>query len=81
MELNAFTIVIGLVILGLGIWTAVDAGSHPDWAWQRAGQNKLVWILVPLIGAFICGIVTIVMTVIYHASIKQQVVAAERGGI
>jgi hypothetical protein len=70
----------GLVWLGLGIWVLVDANSHPDWAWQRAGQNKMVWMIVPVVAALFCGIVTLVMAIIYFTSIKNQVVAAEAGG-
>jgi hypothetical protein len=73
-------IIFGLVWLGLAIWVAVDANSHPDWAWQRAGQNKLVWIIVPIVGAFICGLVTLVMTIIYFTSIKPKLVASSSGG-
>lgn len=75
-----YYIFFGIIWLALGIWTAVDASSHPDYAWQRAGQNKMLWIIVPIVGALICGIVTLVMAIIYFTSIKKQVVAAEGGG-
>lgn len=69
-----------VVLIGLGIWVLVDANGHPDWAWQRTGQNKMVWMIVPLVAAFLCGIVTIVMTIVYFTSIKPKVVAAESSG-
>jgi hypothetical protein len=80
MEVNAVTIIIGLAIIGLGIWVLVDANGHPDWAWQRTGQNKMVWMIVPIVAAFLCGLVTIVMTIIYFTSIKPKLVAAEQSG-
>ncbi len=80
MEVNGFTIVIGLLILALGIWVAVDANSFSDAAWQSAGQNKMVWMIVPIVGALICGLVTIVMAIVYFTSIKQKLSAASSGG-
>ncbi|HEY3139598.1 MAG TPA: hypothetical protein VGJ86_00625 [Acidimicrobiales bacterium] len=77
---TSLLIVSGLVFLGIAIWTAVDAGSHPDWAWQRAGQNKMLWILLPILLALFCGIFSLIPVIIYHTSIKGQVVAAESGG-
>lgn len=55
------------------IWGIVDAAIRPDWAWQRAGQNKVLWILLMLFGLLCCGIVGLVSAVIYLASIRQQV--------
>jgi hypothetical protein len=79
--MNTTVYVISSVIwLALAIWVAVDANSHPDWAWQRAGQNKLVWIIVPIVGALLCGLVTLVMAIVYFASIKPKLAGAGSGG-
>jgi hypothetical protein len=80
MEVNGFTIVLWLVFMGLAIWTAIDANSHSDAAWQSAGQNKVLWMILPILVAFFCGIFSLIPVIIYHASIKQKVVAAEGGG-
>jgi len=55
-------IVLVLLIPGLGIWVAVDASSKPPWAFERAGQNKTLWIVLPLVGIFLCGLVTMKLT-------------------
>jgi hypothetical protein len=65
-----------LVVPALGIWVAVDAGTKPPGAYERSGQNKAVWIALPLVGIFLCGIVTVVSAIIWFASIRPKVVAA-----
>src|SRR5262245_36193247 len=40
--------------LVLGIWVAVDAGGKPDAAFERAGTSKTLWIVLPIVGIFIC---------------------------
>jgi hypothetical protein len=72
-------LILGLVILGLVIWVVVDASSRPEWVWQRTGQNRVVWIAVPLVGLVFCGVVSLVMAIVYLASIRPQLIAAQQG--
>ena len=51
---------IGLIVLAgfaFWVWSLVDGLKRPDAEWERAGQNKLIWILVLIfvgpIGSFI----------------------------
>ena len=73
--------VVGLVSLVVGVITAVDAGSLPEWAFERAGTSKTLWIVLPLVGIFFCGIVTIVAAILWFASVRPKVLAAASGGL
>jgi hypothetical protein len=71
-------VVMGLfsvAVIGLSIWVAVDAGSLPEWAFQRAGTSKSLWIALPLAGSATCGIVTVVAAVVWFSTYKRRVVA------
>jgi len=69
---------VGLVSLAVGVITAVDAGSLPDWAFERAGTSKTLWIVLPLVGAFACGVVSLIAAFLWFTSYKPRVVAASR---
>ncbi|HEV7761089.1 MAG TPA: hypothetical protein VGO78_18915 [Acidimicrobiales bacterium] len=71
---------LGLASLGLVIWTVIDAVSHPDWAWQQSGQNKGLWIALPIVLLILCGIVGGILALVYLLSIRPQVMAAEGSG-
>ena len=76
-------LVIGLfsiVPLVLGIWTAVDASHFPDVAFQRVGTSKTLWIVLPLVGIVVCGLVTIVAAIVWFSSYKPRVEAAAAQG-
>ena len=67
--------------LALGIWTAVDASRYPDQAFERAGTNKMLWIVLPIVGIVACGIVAIVAAIVWFSSYKARVAdAAAHGG-
>jgi hypothetical protein len=70
-------IVLGLAAVALSIWALVDTLTRPDWAWQAAGQNKVLWIVLNIVGFFICGLV---IAIIYLAVIRPKVAAAQSGG-
>jgi hypothetical protein len=73
-------IVLFLLVPAIAIWVAIDASSKPEWAFERAGQNKTLWIVLPLVGIFLCGIVTIGVAIVWFASVRPKVVAAASGG-
>jgi hypothetical protein len=66
-----------LVGLVISIWALVDTVSRPEWAWQASGQNKVLWIILNIIGFFICGLV---IGLIYLLAIRPKVAAAQSGG-
>jgi hypothetical protein len=65
-----------LAVPALGIWAAVDAGTKPRLAFERAGQSQTLWIALPLVGIFICGL-SIVAAIVWFAAIRPKVVAAQ----
>jgi len=71
-----FIIVIIGVVFIVPLIGGIDALTKPDAVWQRAGENKLLWGLGQLLGAFFCGIVGLVFAIIYWTSIRPRVIAA-----
>jgi hypothetical protein len=71
---------LGLASLGLVIWSVIDAASRPDWAWQQSGQNKGLWIALPIVLLILCGVVGGILALVYLLSIRPQVMAAEGSG-
>lgn len=76
----AIWVVVGIASLVLVIITAVDASRHPDWAWQRSGNNKVLWIVLPIVLLLFCGFFGGIAALVYLLSIKPKVVAAEQQG-
>lgn len=79
-ELNPVASVVGLALLGFGIWVCVDASKYPDWAFERAGTKKSTWQIWPIVGGVCCGIVALIMGIIWFASKKAQVESAATAG-
>lgn len=65
-------LVIALLGIALPVWGIVDAAQRPDDAWQRAGQNKTLWIVLQAVGIPFGGL-AVVFAVIYFAAIRPQV--------
>jgi hypothetical protein len=68
--------VLVLVSVGLSIWALVDAIGRPVWAFQAAGSNKTLWIVLEAVGFFVCGLV---LSLIYLIAVRPKVAAAQRG--
>jgi hypothetical protein len=64
-------LVIGITFV-VPIWAAIDAATKPDAAWQAAGQNKVLWVLLSLF-------LGLLGSLIYLAAIRPKVVAAQAG--
>lgn len=62
---------VAVVPLALTIWGIVDAASRPDWAWQRSGQNKVLWVVLQVVGLFVC--LGWILSIVYLAAIRPQV--------
>lgn len=65
-------LVIGLVPFALTVWGIVDAASRPDWAWQRSGQSKALWVVLQVVGLFVC--LGWILSIVYLTAIRPQVV-------
>ena len=62
----------------LVIWGVIDAASRPRWAWEQAGQNKTLWIVLQAVGVLFC-VFGLVFAIIYLASISPKVRAVQEG--
>src|SRR5689334_15271952 len=67
---------IGIGALVLGIYTVVDAAKYPEWAFQRAGSSRTLWIVLPIVFILFCGIGALVMGLVWLTSKRQQLEAA-----
>ena len=61
----------------LSIIAIVDVVRRPDWAWQASGQNKTLWLVLTIVGIFLCGIV---LGPVYLLAIRPKLAAAQQGG-
>jgi hypothetical protein len=77
MRFGAPGVLIGLATLAVSIWGIVDAASRPDWAWQRSGQNKVLWVVLQVVGIFVC--LGWILSIVYLASIRPQVAQHQQG--
>ncbi len=72
------------ISLVLALWALIDAASRPDPDFQRAGHNKTLWIVLPIVGliffGFVGGILGLIYLVAIRPSVKaQQIVPAQLG--
>lgn len=70
-------LVLNVAAIGIPVWAAVDAGRRPDAAWAAAGQNKTLWIVLPLVGIVLCGL-GVIAAIVYFAAIRPKVAEAEQ---
>ncbi len=73
-----FFIILAVVILPvalvLAIVVVVDASGRPDAVWQATGQSKTLWIVLPIVLLFACGIGSLIASVVYLASVRPKLV-------
>ena len=70
---------LGVLLCLIGFF---DAKRRPDWAWQVAGQNKTLWVVLDVLG-FIFGMglyAGLIIGVIYFSAIRPKVALAQKGG-
>ena len=72
-------LLIGPAALGLAIFVVIDASGRSDAAWQAIGQNRTVWIVVPLVLLLGCGIASLVASIVYLVSVRPKLVEAGEG--
>lgn len=63
-------IAIALGILAWNIWAIVDCARRPDHQWQIARQEKVLWLVLLILGTlsgFVCGVTMILMPILYMA--------------
>jgi len=68
------------VSLVLALWALIDASIRPEPAFKAAGQSKVLWIILPIVGILLLLVVGGVLGVIYLAAIRPKVKAVEGVG-
>jgi hypothetical protein len=77
---NPGVLLISVAVLAFGIYTAIDASRYPAWAFSQTGSPKWLFQVVAPIFGLLCGIVAIILGIMWFASKKAQVVRAVAGG-
>jgi hypothetical protein len=73
-------LIIGLVTLVMFIFVLVDMVRRPDWQWRQAGSSKTMWIVLEVLLFVLFGFLSIISGIVYLASARPKLVAAERAG-
>jgi len=68
---------LSLIAVAISVWAIVDAARRPDWAWQASGQNRTLWLILNVVGLFVCGLV---IGLVYLLGIRPKVAQAEAAG-
>lgn len=66
-------LVIALVTLVIPIWALIDSISRPSGAFTAAGSSKGMWIALIVLFWLFTGIVGVILSVVYLASIRPRV--------
>jgi hypothetical protein len=67
---------VSIASLVLGIYTVADATRYPDWAFQRAGSSRVLWIVLPIVFILVCGLGALIMGIVWLTSKRAQIEAA-----
>ena len=71
-------LLLALAELALVIWAFIDAVRRPKAAWRRAGQHKLLWVVLQPVGlVFLIGMV---IPIVYLVFVRPSVRRAEIAG-
>lgn len=68
-------LIIALVALVVPIWALVDSISRPSGAFTAAGSSKGMWVALIVVFWFFTGIVGVILSIVYLASIRPRVKA------
>jgi hypothetical protein len=68
-------LVIALVTLFIPIWALIDSISRPTGAFAAAGSSKGLWIALIVLFWLFTGIVGVILSIVYLASIRPRVKA------
>jgi hypothetical protein len=69
-----------VVWIVLAIVLVIDVNKYSDEAFRATGSSRTTWIVWPIVGAVICGFVTLGFAIAWYSSKKAQVEAAASGG-
>lgn len=71
-------LLIGLASLVIAVWALIDAAVRPKMAFEVAGQSKVLWIVLPIVGIFFFTVVGGVLGAVYLGAIRPKVRSAQR---
>ena len=69
---------IGVAMLIVPIWALIDAITRPTGAFVAAGSSKGMWIALILLFSIFTGVIGLVLSIVYLASIRPRVRAITR---
>ncbi len=75
---GTFFLLLGLASLFVAVWALIDAAIRPTMAFQAAGQNKALWIILPIVGLFLFGFIGGILGLVYLGVIRPKVRSAQR---
>ncbi len=58
------------------LWAIVDAISRPTAGFKAAGSSKALWLILLIVTWILTGLVGLILSVVYLASIRPRVRAA-----
>jgi hypothetical protein len=75
--LAVWVLIMALVVAGVavGLWAAIDAGRRPDHQFVISGENKTLWIVLPLACLGACQPAAVVAGLVYLIKIRPRLEA------
>jgi hypothetical protein len=72
--LAVWVLIMALVVAGVavGLWAAIDAGRRPDHQFVLSGENKTLWIVLPLACLGACQPAAVVAGLVYLIKIRPR---------
>jgi len=61
---------LGAVVVS--IWALADAVGRPRYAWEAAGANRTMWLVLLTVGLLLCGVVSYIAAVMYFVTIQRR---------
>ncbi|MGI8753132.1 MAG: DUF2516 family protein [Acidimicrobiales bacterium] len=75
-------VLIVLAALGLSVFGIVDAARRPSEAWDRVGQNKVLWIVLLSVSILLdfFFLIGLIISILYLVIARSRLARAETGG-
>ncbi len=62
----------------VSLWALIDAAIRPRAAFDAAGQNKILWIVLPIVGIVFLGVIGGILGLVYLGVIRPKVRSAQQ---
>jgi hypothetical protein len=67
-----------VVPVAVSVWVVLDVTNYSEAAFERAGTNRTLWIVLAVVGVFIC-MMSIVVAIVWFAAYRNRVRQAAAG--